>query len=435
MHSITWRLWFRRTITRDIKKDTTEILCDTAAIKDDTAQILQEIARLQERLPAAAPHGDSDFVLQRYLDTLTTYAETVYDPVADDSVGSSRPASPVALASDVFGLEDMKKALPSVSSSSDTHVGETVSATSKTSPGNRQGPAIPHSETSSGTSAADTERVREIFDFLRTQPQALQLREAIQRQPAMLEPVLRQFGAVDPKVGDIIHSHMDQFLELFTEEMKPNQDLSLPSNRQPHGRPHSPPRVGRSQPDEALYSADEASRSSPLPHDSSLAMDRNILNDAGKAGLGTTHPAQGGTARIPFRDESGWQEEPSKRAKSGTRRIEKAYEAGDARRVQRGSIGVDVHSGNRGTPDSDAYPKQEEEKRARIRAMEMELTAQQEAEATIRPGIADFPHGGQGPRRVSYYPNGFTAENYMNEPMMFTLPERPTLGGPRGTYR
>jgi hypothetical protein len=80
------------TLAREIKADTQEILGDTSAIKEDTAQILAEIARLQEQLPRDANKRGAAFMLERYLDNLTSYAETVCDPYLDDSDGS-RPIS------------------------------------------------------------------------------------------------------------------------------------------------------------------------------------------------------------------------------------------------------------------------------------------------------------------------------------------------------
>jgi hypothetical protein len=79
-------------LTREIKADTQEILNDTSAIKQDTAQILAEIARLQEQLPRDVNQRSSGFMLERYLDNLTSYAETVCDPFLDGS-GGSRPTS------------------------------------------------------------------------------------------------------------------------------------------------------------------------------------------------------------------------------------------------------------------------------------------------------------------------------------------------------
>ena len=80
------------TLTREIKADTQEILNDTSAIKQDTAQILAEIARLQEQLPRDMNQRSAGFMLERYLDNLTNYAETVCDPFLDGS-GGSRPTS------------------------------------------------------------------------------------------------------------------------------------------------------------------------------------------------------------------------------------------------------------------------------------------------------------------------------------------------------
>ncbi|KAN0091936.1 hypothetical protein V8E51_017783 [Hyaloscypha variabilis] len=80
------------TLAREIKADTQEILNDTSAIKQDTAQILAEIARLQEQLPRGENRRSAGFMLERYLDNLTSYAETVFDPFLDGS-DKSRPTS------------------------------------------------------------------------------------------------------------------------------------------------------------------------------------------------------------------------------------------------------------------------------------------------------------------------------------------------------
>jgi hypothetical protein len=72
-------------MARGIKADTNEIRNDTSAIKQDTAQILADIARLQEQLPQDANrHNTSGFMLERYLDNLTSYAETVCDTIPRD---------------------------------------------------------------------------------------------------------------------------------------------------------------------------------------------------------------------------------------------------------------------------------------------------------------------------------------------------------------
>jgi len=92
---------------RDIKADTQEIRDDTAAIpgiKEDTTQILVEIARLQAKLPENVGlqgldgHGSSGFMLQRYLNNLTTYAETAYDSSDGELEEETAPSTPRAVA-------------------------------------------------------------------------------------------------------------------------------------------------------------------------------------------------------------------------------------------------------------------------------------------------------------------------------------------------
>ncbi|KAF2115115.1 hypothetical protein BDV96DRAFT_93809 [Lophiotrema nucula] len=72
-------------LAKEIKNDTEEIKRDTVAIRDDTAQILEEIARLQARLPVDDTKDYApNFVLQRYLDDLTSYAESEFEiPIED----------------------------------------------------------------------------------------------------------------------------------------------------------------------------------------------------------------------------------------------------------------------------------------------------------------------------------------------------------------
>jgi hypothetical protein len=70
-------------LTIGIKADTQEILNGNSAIKQDTALILAEISRLQEQLPRDELQT-SGFMLQRYLDNLTSYAETVCDTFSDE---------------------------------------------------------------------------------------------------------------------------------------------------------------------------------------------------------------------------------------------------------------------------------------------------------------------------------------------------------------
>ncbi|KAL8700069.1 MAG: hypothetical protein Q9201_005648 [Fulgogasparrea decipioides] len=56
------------------------------------------------------------------------------------------------------------------------------------------------------------------LDFLRNNPQFQQLRQIVQTQPQMLEPILQQVGAGNPQLAQLIQEHPDQFLQLLGEE-------------------------------------------------------------------------------------------------------------------------------------------------------------------------------------------------------------------------
>ncbi|KAH7324406.1 hypothetical protein B0I35DRAFT_475655 [Stachybotrys elegans] len=95
-------------LTREVKNDTTAILGDTTAIKDDTGRILEEIARLQARLPQDTQSEATDFLLQKYLEEMTTYTEMALEPTspvqAHDSIslGDFEPRS-----SNLHGVEPL----------------------------------------------------------------------------------------------------------------------------------------------------------------------------------------------------------------------------------------------------------------------------------------------------------------------------------------
>jgi len=55
------------------------------------------------------------------------------------------------------------------------------------------------------------------FDWLRNNPQFQQLRQVIQQQPQILEPVLHSVSAGNPQLAQLIGQHPDQFLELLGE--------------------------------------------------------------------------------------------------------------------------------------------------------------------------------------------------------------------------
>lgn len=59
------------------------------------------------------------------------------------------------------------------------------------------------------------------MDFLRQSPHFQQLRQLVQQQPAMLEPILQQVAEGNPQLAQIIGQNQEQFLQLLAEVSHP----------------------------------------------------------------------------------------------------------------------------------------------------------------------------------------------------------------------
>lgn len=83
---------------------------------------------------------------------------------------------------------------------------------------------------SSGTGASANPGGLGNLDFLRNNPQFQQLRQVVQQQPQMLEPLLQQVGAGNPQLAALIGDHSQQFLQLLSEDAE--GDTPLPPGAQ-----------------------------------------------------------------------------------------------------------------------------------------------------------------------------------------------------------
>jgi len=68
------------------------------------------------------------------------------------------------------------------------------------------------------------------LDFLRDNPQFQQLRQVVQQNPQMLEPILQQVGAGNPQLAALIGQHPEEFLRLLGEDG--DNDAPLPPGAQ-----------------------------------------------------------------------------------------------------------------------------------------------------------------------------------------------------------
>ena len=68
------------------------------------------------------------------------------------------------------------------------------------------------------------------LEFLRNNPQFQQLRQIIQTQPRMLEPILQQVGTGNPQLAQLIAQNPEAFLQLLAEDA--DEDAPLPPGAQ-----------------------------------------------------------------------------------------------------------------------------------------------------------------------------------------------------------
>ncbi|KAF7716320.1 Uncharacterized protein PECH_000102 [Penicillium ucsense] len=69
------------------------------------------------------------------------------------------------------------------------------------------------------------------LDFLRSNPHFQQLRQLVQQQPQMLEPILQQVAAGNPHIAQVIGQNSEQFLQLLAEDLG-DDDEALPPGTQ-----------------------------------------------------------------------------------------------------------------------------------------------------------------------------------------------------------
>lgn len=81
-----------------------------------------------------------------------------------------------------------------------------------------------------GAGAAGGEGNLSNLEFLRNNPHFQQLRQLVQQQPAMLEPILQQVGAGNPQLAQLIGQNQDQFLQLLSEDIE--DDAPVPPGAQ-----------------------------------------------------------------------------------------------------------------------------------------------------------------------------------------------------------
>lgn len=67
---------------------------------------------------------------------------------------------------------------------------------------------------------AQQQRGPGVFDFLRNHPQFNLLRQMVQSNPQLLQPVLQQLGEQNPQILQLINTHQQEFIQLINEPVE-----------------------------------------------------------------------------------------------------------------------------------------------------------------------------------------------------------------------
>eukprot|EP01116_Phalansterium_solitarium_P015617 TRINITY_DN3468_c0_g1_i1.p1 TRINITY_DN3468_c0_g1~~TRINITY_DN3468_c0_g1_i1.p1 ORF type:complete len:371 (-),score=92.77 TRINITY_DN3468_c0_g1_i1:526-1638(-) len=81
----------------------------------------------------------------------------------------------------------------------------------------------PQAAQSQGGASAQGGAGGDVFGFLRQHPQFNLLRQLVQQNPAMLQPVLQQLGQSNPQILHLIQQHQQEFIQLLNEPIPQGQ--------------------------------------------------------------------------------------------------------------------------------------------------------------------------------------------------------------------
>ena len=140
--------------------------------------------------------------------------------------GTPARAAPAAAA----GTADTTATQPPAAQEGDEPV-NLFEAAAQAGQGNRGGAGGRGAATGGGAAAAAAAAGAGNLDFLRSNPQFQQLRQIVQQQPQMLEPILQQVGAGNPQLAAMIAERPEEFLRLLAEDQG-DDDAALPPGAQ-----------------------------------------------------------------------------------------------------------------------------------------------------------------------------------------------------------
>ncbi|OBT67189.1 UV excision repair protein Rad23 [Pseudogymnoascus sp. 23342-1-I1] len=162
--------------------------------------------------------------------------EYLLNGIPEDLQREQRPAAPQAAAPGA-GAGDAQSPPPAQPAAGDEGVNLFEAAAQAgrggAGPGARgANPFAAAAGAGAGAGAAGAQAGLGNLDWLRNNPQFQQLRQVVQQQPQMLEPILQSVGAGNPQLAQLIGQHPEQFLQLLGEEGEEGDALAPPGATQ-----------------------------------------------------------------------------------------------------------------------------------------------------------------------------------------------------------
>ena len=143
--------------------------------------------------------------------------EYLLNGIPENAQREARPAPAQNPASPTPGSGNTAAAAPAAGGEENVNLFEAAAQAGQGGRGGARGAAAPPPANAGEGDA---------LEFLRSNPQFQQLRQIVQAQPQMLEPILQQVAAGNPQIAQLIGQNPEQFMQLLAEDV--DDDAALP---------------------------------------------------------------------------------------------------------------------------------------------------------------------------------------------------------------
>jgi UV excision repair protein RAD23 len=137
---------------------------------------------------------------------------------AGAGIGTRGPTSPIPTAATTTSPSPAATTMVAPTEDDGINLFEAAAQAGQGGPGGRGAPVRPAASAAAGIGAGAAGAGGQInMDFLRNSPHFQHLRQLVQQQPAMLDPILQQVAEGNPQLAQMIGQNQEQFLQLLSE--------------------------------------------------------------------------------------------------------------------------------------------------------------------------------------------------------------------------